>query len=91
VIVPSNGHLRSKRDTGPAEAEDEIERVSLDGTQLARVIRDAVHLEMRSTVKVKLEERDAMKDKAILIMAVALLAAVIGFSVAAAFMAWGPR
>lgn len=78
---------RRNRRTTPPEPVQERSIVDQD---LAKLIRDAVHLEMRSTIRVELEEHADMKDKLLVILAVTALAGIIGFSVALAFSLWLP-
>lgn len=78
---------RFTRETGPP---DEPKRVTAELDELIQLVRNAVFLEMRSTVKVELEQRADVKDRLLIILAAVALAAVVGLSVALAFALWGP-
>ena len=81
---------RNVNETAPIAPEPKARAAAFDAADIALMIREAVHLEMRSTVRVELQNKADMKDRALIILAAACLAAIIALGTALAFHLYGP-
>jgi hypothetical protein len=91
AATPINGRRRGPHDTSPAPVPAGAE--PLDGGELIDMIRDAVERGIKratATAAPPMEARVDTKDKVLMVLAYAALAAVVGLSVALAFTLWGP-